>query len=273
MKKKYDISIVIGLLIWVILAITLFWLFFFYQPKKEENINTPVEYTIHNTITGYVQAQKNELRTVKATATDRYTVADKKPVRTSKNGLKKNVPRVCPECGAPAEPNSLCAHCGEPFTRLWGYGFVRCWKTADGIEWETETAPACGCTPDETCDFCHDKINHGWKSSGELKYYEYSDFLKEKGLPMYEAVHPDEPVKKCKKQAVKKMEETVKVQEVNDVQDDNGQSVQQPTGSEEETGGEAGELENVDNYNNNDNGCRTVDNMDDVNMVENSQED
>lgn len=273
MKKQYDISTVIGLLIWAILAIFLIWLFFFYQPKKEENINTPVEYTIHNTITGYVQAQKNEPEAVKTTAIVCLPVADKKTVRTDKNGLKKDVPWVCPECGAPAEPNSLCAHCGEPYTRLWGYGFVRCWKTADGIEWEIETAPACDCMPDEVCDFCRDKINHGWRSSNEAEYFEYSDFLKEKGLPMYEAIHPDKPVKKSKKQAIKKMEETVKVQEAKDVQDEIRQSVQQPTGSEEETGGEAGELENVNNYNNNDNGCRTVDNMDDVNVVENSQED
>lgn len=54
-----------------------------------------------------------------AAATGVYTVASKKAVRTDKKRLKKAVPWVCPECGAPAKPNSLCAHCGEPFTRLW----------------------------------------------------------------------------------------------------------------------------------------------------------
>lgn len=265
MKKQYDISTVIGLLIWAILAIFLIWLFFFYQPDKEKNVNTPTEYIIHNTITGYVQAQKNEPKTVKATATDRYTVADKKPVKTAQ---KKAIPWVCPECGAPAEPNSLCGYCGEPYTRLWGYGFVRCWKTADRIEWEMETTPACDCMPDEVCDFCRDKINHGWRSSNEAEYFEYSDFLKEKGLPMYEAVHPEKPVKKCKKQAVKKMEETVKVQEVKDVQDEIRQSVQQPTGSEEETGGEAGKLENASSCNSDNNSCWTADNVDDVKLSE-----
>lgn len=64
----------------------------------------------------------------------------------------------------------------------------------------------CGCTPDEVCDFCCDKLNHGWKSSNEA-----------------------------------------------------------------ETGGEAGQLENVDNCSGDDNGCRTVNNVDDV--AENLQED
>lgn len=263
-EKKYDISTAIGLLIWIILTIILIWLFFFYQPDKEENVNTPTEYIIHSTIVGYVQAQKNEPNTVKTTVTGKDTVANKKAVRTDKNGLKKAVPWVCPECGAPAKPDSLCDHCGEPYTRLWGYGFVRCWKTADGIEWETETTPACGCMPDEVCDFCRDKIDHGWKSSGEAKYFEYSDFLKEKGLPMYEAVHPDKPVKKCKKQAVKKMEEVVKVQEVKDVQDENGQSVQQSPSSKKEASGEARDLENVYNCNSDDNCCGTADNVDNV---------
>lgn len=210
------------------------------------------------------QAQKNEPETVKTVATDKYTVAEKKAVRTDENGLKKLSPWVCPECGAPAEPDSLCSYCGEPYTRLWGYGFTRCWKTADGIEWKTETTPACGCLPDEVCNFCRDKINHGWKSSGEVRYYEYSDFLKEKGLPMYEAVHPDKPVKKCKKQVVKKMEETVKVQEAKDVQDKNGQNVQQSAGSETEAGKKTGELENVDNCSGDNNGCGTADDLDNV---------
>ena len=130
------------------------------RKKKETATVSPV--AKKNT----VQAQKNEPETVKTTATSKYTVADKKAVRTDKNGLKEDVPWVCPECGAPAEPDGLCNYCGEPYTRLWGYGFTRCWKTADGIEWETETAPACGCMPDEVCDFCYDKINHGWKSRG-----------------------------------------------------------------------------------------------------------
>lgn len=255
MKKKYDISTVIGLLIWIILAMILFWLFFFYQPKKEENINIPVKYTIHSTITSYVQAQKNEPETAKTTTAGGYTVVAKKAVKTKWS---------CPVCGAPAEPDNLCNHCGEPYTRLWGYGFVRCWKTADGIEWELERSLACGCTPDEVCNLCRDKINHGWKSSGEIQYFEYSDFLKEKGLPMYEAVHPDKPVKKCKKQVVNKMEETVKVQEVKDVQDDNRQNVLQPSSSKTEAGGEAGELENVSSGNSDNNSCWTADNMDNV---------
>lgn len=265
--KKYDISISIGLLIWIILAITLVWLFFFYQPDKEKNVNTPTEYMIHT-------QKKNELETTKTVATDRCTVASKNPLERQKNKLKKAIPWVCPECGAPAEPDSLCAHCAEPYTRLWGYGFVRCWKTADGIEWETETAPACGCTPDEVCNFCRDKLNHGWKSSEEVKYYEYSDFLKEKGLPLTEAVHPDKPVKKCKKQAVKKMEEvagTKEVQEVKDVQDKNGQNIQQPNRSTAEAGGEAEQLENVGDCSGDNDSCRVADNVDDV--VENLQED
>ena len=265
--KKYNISIGIGLPILSILAIFLVWLFFFYQPDKEKNVNTPTEYVIHSTVADYVQAQKNESTTTETTATDKYTVADKKPVRTSKNGLKKDIPWICPECGAPAEPDSLCTHCGEPYTRLYGYGFTRCWKTADGIEWELETSPVCGCTPDEACDFCRDKLNHGWKSSGEIRYYEYSDFLKEKGLPMYEAVHPDKPVKKCKKQAVKKIEEvtsTEEAQEAKNVQDEIRQDVQQPAGSEEEAGGEAGGLENVNNCSSDDNHYGTVNNVDNV---------
>lgn len=176
--------------------------------------------------------------------------------------------------GTPAEPDSLCSHCGEPFTRLWGYGFVRCWKVSTGIEWETETAPTCGCTPDEVCDFCRDKINHGWKSSGEVEYFEYSDFLKEKGLTLYEAVYPDKFVKKSKKQAVKKMEETVierEVQEVEDVQDEIGQNIQQQDSSEKEAGGETGKLENVVNGNTAADSCRTADNMDDVSITENSE--
>lgn len=221
-----------------------------------------------------VRVQKNEPTTTETTVTSKYTVTDKKPVRTVKNGVKKATPWVCPECGAPAEPNNLCDHCGEPYTRLWGYGFVRCWKTADGIEWELETAPVCGCTPDEVCDFCRDKINHGWKSSGEVKYYEYSDFLKEKGLLMYEAVHPDKPVKKCKKQAVKKMEEVVKIQEVDNVQDKIRQDVQQSPSSKKETGGETGELEVVDNCSGDDHCCGTADNVDDVaKNLENLQEE
>lgn len=197
------------------------------------------------------QAQKNEPEATKTTVTGKYTVIGKKAVRTDKNGLKKDALWMCPVCGAPAEPDSLCSHCGEPYTRLYGYGFVRCWKTADGIEWELETAPECGCTPDEVCDFCRDKLNHGWKSSGEVEYYEYSDFLKKKGLPQYEAVH------------MKDAEE-----EKEDVQDENGESVQQPTGSEEKANGEVGELENVSSSNSNDNGGGTADNVD--NVTENS---
>ena len=262
--KKHDISISIGLLIWIILAITLVWLFFFYQPNKKENARTPTEYVIHSTITGYVQAQKNEPKTTETTTMGRCTAVSKKAVRTDKNGLKKAIPWVCPVCGAPAEPDSLCNHCGEPYTRLYGYGFTRCWKTADGVEWELETSPACGCTPDEVCDFCRDKLNHGWKSSNEAEYFEYSDFLKEKELPMYEAVHPNKPVKKCKKQAVKKIEKTVITQEVKNVQDENGQMLQQQDSSETETGGDTGELENVNNCSGDDNGCWIVNNLDDV---------
>lgn len=62
------------------------------------------------------------------------------------------------------------ALCGEPYTRLWGYGFVRCWKTADGIEWELEVSPTCGCTPDEWCTSCKEKISHGWITSGESQW-------------------------------------------------------------------------------------------------------
>lgn len=261
MKKKY-------ILLFLTVVATL--LFFFTEAewgeeKKETATVPPV--VKKNT----VQAQKNEPETVKTTTTGKHIVADKKNVRPDKNGLKKDVSWVCPECGAPAKPDSLCSYCGEPYTRLWGYGFTRCWKTANGYIWETETAPVCGCLPDETCDFCHDKINHGWKSSGEVRYYEYSDFLKEKGLPMYEAVHPDKPVKKCKKQVVKKMEETVKVQEAKDVQDKNGQNVQQSAGSETEAGKKTGELENVDNCSGDNNGCGTADDLD--NVAENLQED
>lgn len=268
-KKKHD-TLSSNVLLGLIAAITVVILIlFFTEAEWEEEKETVTALPVTEKI--IVQAQKNEPEAVKTTTTGKYTVADKKPVRTSKNGLKKNIPRVCPECGAPAEPNSLCAHCGEPFTRLWGYGFVRCWKTIDGIEWETETTPACGCLPDEICDFCRDKINHGWRSSNEAEYFEYSDFLKEKGLPMYEAVHPEKPVKKCKKQVVKNMEETVKVQEVKDVQDEIRQSVQQPTGSEEKTGGEAGKLENVNSCNSDNNCCGTADNVNDV--MKNLQED
>lgn len=260
-KKKHGTPILI------VVATALLLILFFSGVEWGENkeaVTVPVV-AKKNT----VQAQKNEPEAVKA----KYTVADKKTVRTDKNGLKKDAPWVCPECGAPAEPNSLCAHCGEPFTRLWGYGFTRCWKTADGIEWEIETAPVCGCMPDETCDFCHDKINHGWKSSGEVRYYEYSDFLKEKGLPMYEAVHPDKPVKKCKKQVVKKMEKTIitkEMQEIKDVQNDNRQNIQQPSSSEKKASGETEQLENVNSCNGNNNSCRTVDNLDNV---RNLQED
>lgn len=264
--KKHDASTSIGLLMWIILVAFFVWLFFFYQPNKE-NVNIPVECTVHSTITGYIQAQKNELETTKTTPTVYLSVGDKKPVRTSKKRLEKAIRWSCPVCGAPAEPNSLCDHCAEPYTRLYGYGFVRCWKTVDGIEWELETAPECGCTPDEVCDFCRDKLNHGWKSSGEVKYYEYSDFLKEKGLPLTEAVYPDKPVKKCKKQAAKKMEETVitrEVQEAKNVQDENGQNIQQPDSSTAEAGGEAGELENGSDCSGDIDGCGTSDNVDDV---------
>lgn len=248
MKKNRDLPILIA-------AATLMLLILFFSgaewgEKKETATAPPVaEKNID-------QVRKNEPKTVKTTATGKYIVADKKAIRTDENGLKNDVPWMCPVCGAPAEPDSLCSYCGEPYTRLWGYGFTRCWKTADGIEWETETAPACGCTPDEVCDFCRDKINHGWKSSGEAKYFEYSDFLKEKGLPMYEAVHPDKPVKK--------MEETVKVQEVKDVQDKNGQNVQQQDSSKEEAGGKAGQLENVYSCNGDNDNCGIADNVDDV---------
>lgn len=223
-------------------------LFFFTVTKWEEEKQavTAPPVVKKNTI----QAQKNKPETVEVTTTDRCTVVVKKTAKGQKKAWR------CPVCGAPAEPDNLCDHCGEPYTRLWGYGFTRCWKTADGIEWETETAPVCGCTPDEICDFCRNKINHGWKSSGEAKYFEYSDFLKEKGLPMYEAVHPDKPVKK--------MEETVKVQEVKNVQDKNGQNIQQPSSSEEKTDGEAGQLENVNSCDSDNNSCRTADNVDDV---------
>ena len=253
--KKYHDTLACNVLLILIAAATLMLLVLFFSgaewgEKKEAATVSPV--AKKNT----VQAQKNEPETVKTTATGKYTVADKKAVRTDKNVLKEDVPWVCPVCGAPAEPDSLCSYCGEPYTRLWGYGFTRCWKTADGIEWETETAPACGCMPDEVCDFCRNKINHGWKSSKEIKYYEYSDFLKEKGLPMYEAVHPDKPVKK--------MEETVKVQEVKDVQDKNGQNILQPSGGETEADGEAGQLENVNNCSGDNNNCRTTDNVDNV---------
>ncbi len=132
----------------------------------------------------------------------------------------------------------------------------------------------CGCTPDEWCTSCKEKLSHGWITSGEGQYFEYSDFLKEKGLTLTEAVHPDKPVKKCKKQAAKKMKETVttkEVQEVKDVQDKNGQNVQQQTGSETEEAAEAGELENVDNCSGDDNCCGTVNNLDDV--AKNLQED
>lgn len=257
MKKKYFCIAIVA----IIAASTIFFPF---TGSNKITKNAAVEAVAKKTA---IQAQKNEPTTTETTATDRYTVADKKPIRTSKNGLKRAIRWSCPVCGAPAEPDILCAHCREPYTRLYGYGFVRCWKTADGIEWELETSPACGCTPDEACDFCRDKLNHGWKSSNEAEYFEYSDFLKEKGLPMYEAVHPDKPVKKCKKQAVKKMEETIitrEMQEVKDVQDENGQGVQQPAGSETETGGDAGQLEDVDNCSGDDNGCRTVDNVDDI---------
>ena len=271
MNKKNHDTLPGNVLLLLIAAATVSLLIFFFSGAEwgEKETVTTTATIKKNT----VQAQKNEPETVEATATGVYTVLSKKAVRTDKNGLKKDVPWVCPECGAPAEPNSLCDYCGEPYTRLWGYGFVRCWKTADGIKWELETAPECGCTPDEMCGFCRDKINHGWRSSGEVKYYEYSDFLKEKGLPMYEAVHPNKPVKKCKKQAVKKMEETViirEVQEVKDVQDNDGQGVQQQGSGEEETDGETGELEVIDSCNSDDNGCGTADNLD--NVTENLQE-
>lgn len=81
--------------------------------------------------------------TARTVTTDRCVTIVKKAVKETKEVWR------CPECGAAAEPDSLCEHCGEPYTRLWGYGFTRCWKTADGIEWETETAPACGCMPGE----------------------------------------------------------------------------------------------------------------------------
>ena len=93
----------------------------------------------------------------------------------------------------------------------------------------------------------------------------------DKILQVYEAVHPDKPVKKCKKQVVKKMEETVKVQEAKDVQDKNGQNVQQSAGSETEAGKKTGELENVDNCSGDNNGCGTADDLD--NVAENLQED
>ena len=226
-------------------------LFFFTEAEWEEEKEIVTISPVAEKI--IVQAQKNEPETVKTTAIVCLPVADKKAVRTDKNGLKKDVPWVCPICGKPAKPDSLCKHCGEPYTRLWGYGFTRCWKTADGIEWETETAPACGCMPDEVCDFCRNKINHGWRSSGEIRYYEYSDFLKEKSLPMYEAVHPDKPAKK--------MEETVKVQEVKNVQDKN---IQQPPVSAEKAGGETEQLENVSSCGGDNDSCRTTDNVDDV---------
>lgn len=87
---------------------------------------------------------------------------------------------------------------------------------------------------------------------------------------MYEAVHPDKPVKKCKKQAVKKMEETVKVQEVKAVQDKNGQNILQPYRSETETGRETGQLENISSGNGDNNDRRAADNVDNV---RNLQED
>ena len=247
MKKHYD-TLVGNVLLILMAAATLALLILFFTgaewgEKKETATVPPV-----------AETQKNEPETVKVTTTDRYTVVVKKNVKEAKKAWK------CPVCGAPAEPESLCKHCGEPYTRLWSYGFTRCWKTADGIEWETETAPACGCTPDEVCDFCRDKINHCWKSRGEDKYYEYSDFLKEKGLPMYETVHPDKPVKK--------MEETVKVQEVKDVQDKNGQNIQQPPSSEEKADGEAGQLENVSSCSSDSDGCGTADNVDDVKILQ-----
>lgn len=256
MKKNHD-TLVSNVLLILIAAATLILLILFFSgaewgEKKEMATAPPV--VEKNT----VQAQKNEPEATEATTTDRCAVVVKKNVKEAKKAWK------CPVCGAPAEPDSLCKHCREPYTRLWGYGFTRCWKTADGIEWETETAPACGCMPDEVCDFCRDKINHGWKSSGEVKYYEYFDFLKEKGLPMYEAVHPDKPVKKCKKQVVKKMEEVTIKEEVNDVQDDNGQDVQQQDSSETEAGGEAEQLENINSCSGDSDNCGAADNVDDV---------
>lgn len=230
----------------IFLAVTAALLLFFTEAERgeEKEVATAPSAVKKST----VQAQKNEPGTVETTTESGCTVVAKK---STKKAWK------CPECGAPAESDSLCKHCGEPYTRLWGYGFVRCWKTADGIEWETETAPACGCTPDEFCNFCRDKVNHGWKSSGEVEYYEYSDFLKEKGLRTYEAVYPDKPKKK--------VEKTVKVQEEKkNVQDENRQNIQQPSSGETEASGEIGQLENVGSCNGDDNGCGTVDNMDNV---------
>ncbi len=249
MYKKNNATLLSNILLGLIAATTVVILILFFTGaewgEEKETVTAP-PVVKKNTI----QVQKNEPETVKVTTTDRCTVVVKKNVKEAKKAWK------CPVCGASAEPDNLCGYCGESYTRLWGYGFTRCWKTADGIEWETETAPACGCTPDEVCDFCRNKINHGWKSSGEVKYYEYSDFLKEKSLPMYEAVHPDKPVKK--------MEETVKVQEVKNVQDKNGQNIQQPPSSEEKASGEAGQLENVNSYSGDNDSCGTADNVDDV---------
>lgn len=64
------------------------------------------------------------------------------------------------------------------------------------------------------------------------------------------------------------------LQEAKNVQDEIGQNVQQPAGSKTEAGGEAGELENIDNCSGDDNCCGTADNVDDVaKNLENLQEE
>lgn len=76
---------------------------------------------------------------------------------------------------------------------MYGYGWVKCHVYGpEEIDWYMDNTLPCTCLPNEVCDSCRDKLNHGWKTSGESKYYEYSDFLKEKDLELIEANHPEQ---------------------------------------------------------------------------------
>ena len=123
MKKKYFCITAIA----IIAASTIFFPF---TGSNKITKNAAVGAVAEKTI---IQAQKNEPTTTETTATSKYTVANKSPLERQKNKLKKAISWVCPECGATAEPDSLCAHCGEQYTRLYGYGFIRCW-TADDVD-------------------------------------------------------------------------------------------------------------------------------------------
>lgn len=153
--------------------------------------DTPTVETASATTTK--EAKEKPVPAVEVT-TPTITAVTAEPATSSKNDKHDEEYYFCPECGQEvSEPDTLYDVCGEPYYRLYGYGWVRCHVYSPGeVDWYMDKTLPCTYLPNEVCDHCRDKLNHGWKTSGEKKYYEYSDFLKEKGLTLVEASHPEQ---------------------------------------------------------------------------------